>query len=127
MKKLKEVKKEMYDNIKDRSNWFLSEEERYIVENLKSCIYQDNELPTIYTEEQAFDIVCQWLDWIDATDLENAFWESWYIRWYEVALHELMNHFKAINISWEINNIEYTSKVFTSNKLEEMLNNLLTK
>ena len=88
MQALKEVKKEMYDNMKDRSNWFLSEEEIYIVENLKSCVYQDNELPTIYTWEQAFDIVCQWLDWIDATDLENAFWESWYVRWYEVALKE---------------------------------------
>lgn len=91
MQTLKEVKIEMYDNMKNRYNGFLSEEERYIVENLKSCIYQNNELHTIYTEEQACDVICQSLDWIDTSDIESAMWEAWYIRWYEVALIELKN------------------------------------
>ena len=33
---LKEVKKEMYENMKNRYNDFLWDEERYIVENLES-------------------------------------------------------------------------------------------
>jgi hypothetical protein len=36
MQTLKDVKREMYENMKNRYNDFLSEEERYIVKNLES-------------------------------------------------------------------------------------------
>ena len=90
MKTLKEIKKEMYDNMKDRYNDFLWEEERYIVEHLASDIETSWSLYT-YTEDEACDIVCQSLDWLcNMTDVENTCWEAWYIRWYEVALRELL-------------------------------------
>ena len=91
MKKLKDVKKEMYEHMKDRCNDFLSEEERYIVEHLVSFVNVATWSPTKYTEDEACDIACQWLDWIcSMTDVENTCWEAWYIRWYEVALRELL-------------------------------------
>lgn len=91
MQTLKDVKKEMYQNMKDRYNDLLWEEERHIVETLTSDINESWKDIT-YTEDEACDIVCQSLDWIDATDTENAFWEAWYIRWYEVALQWLQNN-----------------------------------
>lgn len=90
MQTLKEVKIEMYENMKDRYNDFLWEEERYIVENLKS--EEDTDKPiVVYTEDVACDIVCQSLDWLCMTDTENACWEAWYIRWYEVVLRNLID------------------------------------
>lgn len=53
---------------------------------------------------------------------ENILWEAWYVRWYEVALIWLLNYFKAINIASEW---EYYP-TYTTDKLEEMINNLLT-
>lgn len=92
MQTLKEVKIEMYNNMKDRYNDFLSEEERYIVDNLKSDI-DESWKDITYTEDEACDIVCQSLDWIcSMTDVENTCWEAWYIRWYEVALQWLQNN-----------------------------------
>lgn len=154
MQTLKDVKIEMFQNMKDRWNDFLSEEEKYIVEHLESvdkCLedwdntesnmkkvrypkwyeqfqkeYYDkypNDKVIKYTEDEACDIVCQSLDWIDSSDTESAMWEAWYIRWYEVALIELMNHFKYINLADEAMHEE--SKIFTSKKLETMFNNLL--
>lgn len=123
MQTLREVKTEMYQNMKDRFNDFLSEEERYIVDNLKSDI-DESWKDITYTEDEACDIVCQSLDWMYLTDTENACWEAWYIRGYEVALNELMNHFKSINMCDEAMNKD--SKIFTSIKLEDMINNLLT-
>ena len=88
MQTLKDVKREMYENMKNRYNDFLSEEERYIVENLHSV--EDPDYDTIqYTEDEACNLVCQSLDWLCMNDTENACWEAWYIRWYEVALKEL--------------------------------------
>jgi hypothetical protein len=54
---------------------------------------------------------------------ENKTWESWYIKWYEIAIIELMNYFKSINLYDEA--MHKKSKIFTSDKLETMLNNLL--
>lgn len=90
---LKDVKKEMYEHMKDRCNDFLSEEERYIVEHLVSFVNVATWSHTKYTEDVACDIVCQWLDWIcSMTDVENTCWEAWYIRWYEVALQWLQKN-----------------------------------
>ena len=105
MQTLSQVKQEMYQNLKDRYNDFLSEEERYIVENLHSV--EDPEYDTVqYTEDKAADIVFQCLDWIDATDTENAFWEAWYVRWYEVALRELLH-----SLQTEYSNVENINDV----------------
>ena len=88
MQTLKQVKTEMYNNMKDRWNDFLEEEERYIRENLKSD-------PNIswsqskYNEAEALSIACESLEWDTKTDKEELNWESWYARWYEVALEEL--------------------------------------
>lgn len=123
MQTLKEIKESLYEDISNRYLDFLWDEEKYILENLQS---EENWTKFNWTKTEAVNIVFQALDGYQMNWNENTIWVAWYVRWYEVALQELMNHFKAINISWEINNIEYTSKIFTSNKLEEMLNNLLT-
>ena len=93
MQTLKDIKIEMYDNMKHRYNDFLWDEERYIVENLESE-ENSNWVTFKYTEDEACDIICQSLDWLCMTDTENACWEAWYIRWYEVALKELQNEIK---------------------------------
>lgn len=74
MQTIIEVKREMYDNMKHRYNDFLSGEERYIVDILKS-----EDQTSLYTEAEACDIVCQSLDWLCMTDTENACWESWWM------------------------------------------------
>lgn len=116
MQTLIEVKKEMYENMKNRYNDFLSEEERYIVENLKSEFDWKNDI-VIYTEDQACDIVCQSLDWLCMTDTENACWEAWYIRWYEVALKELKYKYEKT--------IEYDAS-YKAKQIVENLEYLLT-
>lgn len=91
MQTLKNVKIEMYNNIKDRYNDFLWEEERHIVNTLTSDI-DESWKDITYTKDEACDIICQSLDWIQMSDTENACWEAWYIRWYEVALKWLQNN-----------------------------------
>ena len=121
MQTLKQVKQEMYQNIKDRTD-FLSDDEKYIVENLKSPVEDSNDISISYTEDEAFKVVKDHVDWIDTSDTENALWCAWYSSWYEEALIELVNHFRAMNIcdEWWL-----PWKIFTSNDLEEMFNNLL--
>jgi hypothetical protein len=46
------------------------------------------------------------------TDTENACWETWYIRWYEVALREVLNEIKSSN-----------NRLITAGKIEYLLNN----
>ena len=122
MRKLKDVNTEMYELIKDRTS-FLTSDEEYIVDNLKSPVIDDNEISISYDEATAFKVVQQACDWIDTNDTENALWCAWYSSWYEAALLEIVNHFKALNIcdEWWL-----SWKVFTSNDLEKMFNNLLT-
>ena len=121
MRTLKDVNTEMYELIKDRTS-FLSDGEEYIVDNLKSPVIDDNEISISYDESTAFKIVQQACDWIDTTDTENALWCAWYSSWYEAVLLKLVNHFRAMNIcdEWWL-----PWKIFTSNDLEEMFNNLL--
>ena len=107
---LKEVKKEMYENMKNRYNDFLWDEERYIVENLESV--EDESWIIKYTEAEACNIVCQTLDWICMTDTENASWEAWYIRWYEVALKEILHEIESSN-----------NKLITANRINYLLTN----
>lgn len=123
MRTLKNINTEMYDNIKDRTS-FLSDDEQYIVENLKSPVEDSNDISIPYDKETAFKIVRDHCDWIDTSDTENALWCSWYSSWYEEALIDLVNHFRSINICDEAMNKD--SKTFTSIKLEDMINNLLT-
>ena len=88
MQTLKQVKTEMYNNMKDRWNDFLEDEEKYIVDFLKS----DTNLSWsqyIYNKAEAFDIACESLEWIIKTDKEKLNWEAWYVKWYEEALKEL--------------------------------------
>lgn len=82
---------------------FLEDEEKYIVEFLKS----DPNLSwsqSIYNEAEAFDIACEFLEWDNKTDKEELNWEAWYTRWYEVALKELKEH---ISCSEVIDTIDY--------------------
>ena len=88
MRTLKDVNTEMYELIKDRTS-FLTSDEEYIVDNLKSPVIDDNEISISYTEDEAFKVVQQYCDWIDTTDIENALWCAWYSYWYEEALKEL--------------------------------------
>ena len=121
MRTLKDVNTEMYEIIKDRTS-FLTSDEEYIVDNLKSPVIDDNEISISYDKATAFKVVQQSCDWINTTETENALWCAWYSSWYEEALNEILNHFKALNIceeSW------LKWKVFTSNELEEMIFNLL--
>jgi len=144
MQTLKDVKREMYENMKNRYNDFLSEEERYIVEHLESVdecledwnntssemkqVRYDNDYEKFekdflnknpdskiikYTEDKACDIVCQSLDWMwYITDTENACWEAWYIRWYEVALKEILHEIESSN-----------NKLITADKINYLLTN----
>lgn len=90
MQTLKEVREQFYDDyLINRNNFYLSYEWKNIIDNLK---WEDW---TIYNKSTAAKIAYEFLDWIDATETENAFWESWYIRWYEVALKELQNEIKT--------------------------------
>ena len=88
MRRLKDVNTEMYELIKDRTS-FLTSDEEYIVDNLKSPITQDNEISLSYDKATVFKIVKESCDWIDTTDTENALWCAWYSSWYEEALKEL--------------------------------------
>ena len=93
MQTLKQVKIEMYNNMKDRWNDFLEDEEKYIVEFLKS----DPNLSwsqSIYNEAEAFNIACESLEWDNKTDKEELNWEAWYARWYELALKELASYYE---------------------------------
>ena len=117
MKTLKDVKKGVYNNMKDRANLFLSDEERYIVDNLVSEV-NCNWVSFEYTEDEACDIVCQSLDWIDSSDTESAMWEAWYIRWYEVALNQLILKYKD-TIQYDSS---YKAKQIVEN-LDYLLNN----
>lgn len=112
MQTLRELKKDMYENIKYQWNDFLSDEEKYIVENLESCTYQDNEIPIIYTEDEAANIVCQSLDWLFMNDTEKACWYVWYIRWYENALQWVLSKIESSN-----------NKLITYWDIEYLLNN----
>ena len=122
MRTLKDVNTEMYELIKDRTS-FLTSDEEYIVDNLKSSVIDDNEISISYDKATAFKVVQESCDWIDTTDTENALWCAWYSSWYEEALRELVDHFRSINICDEAMNKD--SKTFTSIKLEEMIFNLL--
>ena len=110
MQTFKYVKKEMYEHMKDRCNDFLSEEERYIVEHLESV--EDESWIIKYTEDKACDIVCQSLDWLCMTDAENACLEAWYIRWYEVALKEILHEIESSN-----------NKLITADRINYLLTN----
>jgi len=52
-------------------------------------------------------------DWED----ENKIWEAWYVRWYEVALKDLLEKFKSDQVSYY--------NMFTRWSIEKMLKNLL--
>lgn len=80
----------MYEFIKDRTS-FLTSDEEYIVDNLKSPVIDYNEISISYDKATAFKVVQQACDWIDTTDTENALWCAWYSSWYEAALKELKN------------------------------------
>ena len=92
MRTLKDVNTEMYEFIKDRTS-FLTSDEEYIVDNLKSPVIDDNEISISYDKATAFKVVQQACDWIDTTDTENALWCAWYSYWYEVALKEFRDKY----------------------------------
>ena len=46
------------------------------------------------------------------TDTENASWEAWYIRWYEVALKEILHEIESSN-----------NKLITANRINYLLTN----
>lgn len=114
MQTLKQVKTEMYNNMKDRWNDFLEDEEKYIVDFLKS----DPNLSwsqSIYNEAEAFDIACESLEWDNKTDKEELNWEAWYARWYEVALKELLYKLDNEDEFESVNEIKQTLQFLLNN------------
>ena len=57
-------------------------------------------------------------------DVENMMWESWYIRWYEIALKRMFTHFNIIS-SKEFSYRPLIS--FTASQLADMFKTLLHK
>ena len=111
MRTLKDVNTEMYELIKDRTS-FLTSDEEYIVDNLKSPVIDDNEISLSYDKATAFKIVQQSLDWISTTDTENALWCAWYSSWYEEALKEILNEIESSN-----------NKLITADRINYLLTN----
>lgn len=114
MQTLKQVKTEMYNNMKDRWNDFLEDEEKYIVEFLKS----DPNLSwsqSTYNEAEVFEIACESLEWDTKTDKEELNWESWYARWYEVVLKELLYKINTEDELESVNEIKNTLNYLLNN------------
>jgi hypothetical protein len=115
METLKQIKEWFYEDISNRYLDFLWDEERDIIETLHSD--SDESMSFIeYTKDEAVDIAFQALDWYQMNGNENTIWEAWYVRWYEVALKDILN---------DLTNIAMFDEMKSDKDIENYINNLL--
>lgn len=106
------------ETIKQIKKWFANERYSWSSKNDFEYEWKLDEMKQDYIDE-LWTLDPEWED-------ENKIYEAWYVRWYEVALHDLMNYFKSINIATEWWSEWKYYPTITTDKLEDMLNNLLT-
>jgi hypothetical protein len=115
MQTLKEIKEWFYEDISNRYLDFLWEEEKYIVDTLTSDVNESWEY-IAYTKDVVVDIVFQALDWYQMNANENTIWESWYVRWYEIALQDILS---------DLTNIAIFDEIKSDKDIETYIRNLL--